>query len=315
MSARVTRRSDEAWPALPLEEWRDTYATLHLWTQIVGKVRLAQTPWVNHSWHVTLYPTAKGLTTLLIPHARAAFEIEFDFIDHQLHIRCADGGTGAFALAPQSVATFHARLLGELARLGLDVRIHGRPNELVDAIPFAEDEVHREYDPDYATRFWRVLVQVSTVLGDFRSRFRGKCSPVHYFWGGADLAVTRFSGRNAPRHPGGVPGLPDWVAEEAYSREVSSVGFWPGSDPVPYAAFYSYAYPEPEGFSSARVQPGEAFYSDDLREFIVPYDVVRESRSPAATLLAFAQSTYAAAADLGQWDRAALEHEFRAPAS
>ncbi|HUF65272.1 MAG TPA: DUF5996 family protein [Gemmatimonadaceae bacterium] len=303
----MNRNPEDTWPPLPLEEWRETYATLHLWTQIVGKVRLSLSPWVNHSWHVTLYPSATGLTTSLIPHLRGPFEIELDFVDHQLHIRCIDGRTGGFELVPRSVAAFHSLLLAELARLGLNVRIHGRPNELVDPIPFAEDEVHHSYDRDYANRFWRVLVQAARVLGDFRSRFHGKCSPVHYFWGAADLAVSRFSGRTAPRHPGGVPGLPDWVAEEAYSHEVSSCGFWPGGDPVPYPAFYSYVYPEPAGFPQARALPGDAFYSTDLREFILPYDAVRESGSPDATLLDFAESTYAAAAELGGWVRAALE--------
>ncbi len=314
MTAGVTGALKEAWPELPLEEWRDTYATLHLWTQIVGKVRLAQTPWLNHSWHATLYPNARGLTTSLIPHARGPFEIEFDFIDHRLQIRCIEGETRGFELVPQSVATFHSRLMTELARMRRDARIHGRPNELVDATPFAEDEIHKSYDPEYANRFWRVLVQVARVLGDFRSRFRGKCSPVHYFWGGADIAVTRFSGRTAPRHPGGIPHLPDWVTREAYSHEVSSCGFWPGGDQLRYAAFYSYAYPEPAGFAEAAVLPGEAFYSKDLREFVLPYDAVRESASPDATLLDFAQSTYAFAADLGRWDRAALERDVGLPA-
>ena len=297
------------WPALPLSEWKDTYATLHRWTQIVGKVRLSQSPWVNHSWHVTLYPSACGLTTALIPRADRGFEIEFDFIAHRLRIRCTDGAAGGFPLEPQSVATFHSRLMAELARLGLDVRIHGRPNELTDATPFAEDNLHRSYDPEYASRFGRVLVQVARVLGEFRARFRGKCSPVQFFWGGADVAVTRFSGRTAPEHPGGIPHLPDWVTREAYSHEVSSCGFWPGGDPVSYAAFYSYAYPEPPGFMEAKVGPDGAFYSTELREFILPYDVVREAPSPDDALLTFLQSTYEAAADLARWDRAALERD------
>lgn len=297
------------WPALPLSEWSDTYATLHRWMQIVGKVRLSQMPWVNHSWHVALYPSASGLTTSLIPRADRGFEIEFDFVAHRLHIRCTDGKTGGFPLEPQSVATFHSRLMAELARLGLNVRIHGRPNELADSVPFAEDEVHRSYDAEFANRFGRVLVQVARVLGEFRSRFRGKCSPVQFFWGGADIAVTRFSGRIAPEHPGGIPHLPDWVTREAYSHEVSSCGFWPGGDPVSYPAFYSYAYPEPPGFRNASVPPDGAFYSRDLGEFILPYDIVREALSPDAALLAFLQSTYEAAADLGSWDRAALERD------
>jgi hypothetical protein len=305
----VREHGTAVWPALPLSEWQDTYATLHRWTQIVGKVRLSQTPWVNHSWHVTLYPSATGLTTSLIPRPDRGFEIEFDFVAHRLRIRCTDGSTGGFPLEPQSVATFYSRLMAELARLGLPVRIHGRPNELPDTIPFAEDEAHRSYDPEFAGRFGRVLTQVARVLGEFRSRFRGKCSPVQYFWGGADVAVTRFSGRPAPVHPGGIPHLPDWVTREAYSQEVSSCGFWPGSDPISYAAFYAYSYPEPPGFREATVLPDGAYYSTQLGEFILPYDVVREAASPDDTLLAFLQSSYEAAADLAGWNRAALERD------
>jgi hypothetical protein len=298
-----------AWPSLPLAAWADTYATLHRWTQIVGKIRLAQSPWVNHSWHVTLYVTATGLTTSFIPYGGRAFQIDFDFVDHQLQVRSSDGGRAGFALEPQSVATFHRRVVEELNRLDLRVRFNGRPSEIADAIRFDADEIHRAYDRDYANRFWRVLLNCDRVFGEFRARFVGKCSPVHFFWGAPDLAVTRFSGREAPPHPGGVPGLPDWVAREAYSHEVSSAGFWPGGGPIPHAAFYSYAYPEPAGFAQARVEPDGAFYSADLREFVLPYDVVRESKSPDATLLAFLQSTYDAAADLGRWDRRALERD------
>jgi len=299
----------ELWPSLPLEAWSDTYATLHRWTQIVGKVRLAQTPWLNHSWHVTLYVTARGLSTSPIWCGTRMFEIELDFVTHQVAVQSTDGGRGGFALEPQSVARFYARLMAELDKLGLRVKIVPTPNELPDAIPLDQDETHRAYDRDYANRFWRVLVQADRIFKEFRARFIGKCSPIHFFWGAPDLAVTRFSGRRAPTHPGGVPHLPDWVAREAYSHEVSSCGFWPGGGPIPHAAFYSYAYPEPAGFSAAPVKPSAAFYSADLREFILPYDAVREARDPDATLLDFLQATYEAAADLAKWDRAALERQ------
>jgi len=303
----------EPWPSLPLEAWSDTHATLHLWAQIVGKVRLAQTPWVNHAWHATLYVTARGLTTSPIPHGTRTFEIDFDFIDHRLIVRASDGGVGGFALEPQTVAAFHAHLLDELNGLGLPVTIHARPNEVPDPIPFHRDDVHRAYDAEYAHRFWRILVQVDRVFKTFRVRFGGKCSPVHFFWGAPDLAVTRFSGRAAPEHPGGVPNLPDWVARDAYSHEVSSAGFWAGGGPIPYPAFYSYAYPEPPGFADAPVIPREAFYSPDLHEFILAYDVVRQSDAPDDTLLEFLQSTYEAASDLGGWDRASLDRRADPP--
>ena len=297
----------EPWPSLPLEAWSETCATLHLWTQIVGKIRLVQSPWVNHSWHVTLYVTSRGLTTSPIPHGVRTFQIDFDFVAHRLVVQSGDGGTGGFALEAQSVAAFHGRLMGELDRLGLHVDIYRMPNEIENPIRFDQDETHRSYDPEYAHRFWRILVQADRVFKEFRARFLGKCSPVHFFWGAADLAVTRFSGRRAPEHPGGIPNLPDWVTREAYSHEVSSCGFWAGGGPIPYPAFYSYAYPEPAGFSTASFQPSAAFYSKDLGELILPYDAVRESESPESTLLEFLQSTYEAAANLAQWDRGALE--------
>jgi Family of unknown function (DUF5996) len=298
---------DAVWPSLPLEAWSDTCATLHLWTQIVGKIRLAQTPWVNHSWHATLYVTSRGLTTSPIPYETRTFEIAFDFISHQLTLQTSDGRVAGLPLEARSVSAFYRRLMDEMGKLGIQVRIRKTPNEVPDAVPFDQDEVHKAYDPDYANRFWRVLVQADRVFKRFRSRFIGKCSLVHFFWGAPDLAVTRFSGRRAPEHPGGVPNLPDRVTREAYSHEVSSCGFWPGGGPVPHAAFYSYAYPEPGGFSEAAVEPAGAFYSKDLREFILPYDVVRLASSPDETLLAFLQTTYEAAADRAQWDRAALE--------
>jgi hypothetical protein len=270
-------------------------------------VRLAQTPWVNHSWHVTLYVTARGLSTSPIPHGTRTFAIEFDFVDHRLTIESSDGRVQHVPLEPQSVATFYSRLMAALAALDLPVRIHTTPNEIADAIPFDRDETHRSYDGEYASRFWRVLSQADRVLKIFRSRFRGKCSPVHFFWGAADLAVTRFSGRPAPEHPGGVPNLPDWVAREAYSHEVSSCGFWAGGGPIAYPVFYSYAYPAPPGFADARVRPDEAFYSQELGEFLLSYDRVRLADSPDDTLLEFLQSTYEAAATLAEWDRQSLE--------
>ena len=300
-------RREEAWPAIPLEAWSDTCATLHLWTQIAGKIRLAKSPPVNHSWHVTLYVTATGLTTSPIPDGSRVFQIDFDFLAHELVIRTSDGGVGGFPLEPQSVAAFYRRLMEEMASLELRVDIHGKPNEVTVAIPFDEDETHRAYDAERVTAFWRALVQADRVFHVFRAGFLGKASPVHFFWGAPDLAVTRFSGRRAPEHPGGVPNLPDRVTREAYSHEVSSCGFWPGGGAIAYPAFYSYAYPEPPGFSTAPVAPRQAFYSADLREFVLPYDTVREAASPDDTLLEFLQSTYEAAADLARWDRGELE--------
>jgi hypothetical protein len=303
----------DQWPSLPLDGWADTFATLHLWTQVVGKIRLSQSPWTNHSWHVTLYVTAKGLSTSPVPYGSRMFEIEFDFIGDVLTIQSSDGRTATVPLAPQSVATFYSRVMKAMADLDLAVHIHTTPNEIPDAIPFEHDETHRSYDREYALRFWRVLVQTDRLLKVFRARFTGKSSPVHFFWGGADLAVTRFSGRPAPPHPGGIPNLPDWVTREAYSHEVSSCGFWPGGGAVAYPAFYSYAYPEPPGFPAARAEPAEAFYSSDLREFIVPYDAIRTASSPDDTLLAFLQTTYEAAATLAAWDRRSLERPFCPP--
>jgi hypothetical protein len=298
----------EMWPALPYEAWKDTYVTLHLWTQIVGKIRLAQTPWTNHSWHVTLYVTARGLTTSPIPHDGRAFQIDFDFVDHALSILTSDGAARRLALEPQSVADFHDRLLTALAEVGIRVRIHGRPNEVADPIPFREDCEHAAYDGDHAQRFWRVLLQVDRVLKQFRTRFLGKVSPVHFFWGSFDHAVTRFSGRRAPPHAGGILNLPDAVTREAYSHEVSSAGFWPGGGAIDYPAFYSYAYPTPADFAAAPVRPQGAFFHEQLGEFILPYDAVRTAPAPDALLLDFLQTTYEAAADRANWDRAALEY-------
>jgi hypothetical protein len=278
-----------------------------MWTQIVGKIRLTLSPWVNHSWHVTLYVTSRGLTTSPIPHGLQTFEITFDFIEHRLLIDKSDGARWILELKPQSVAEFYRSLMKALQDLDLGVTINTTPNEIQDAIPFEQDEQHRSYDREYANRFWRVLVQSDRVFKEFRSRFCGKCSPVHFFWGSFDLAVTRFSGRPAPPHPGGVPHLPDAVTREAYSQEVSSLGFWPGNDAFPTPIYYSYAYPEPPGFSEAKIQPEAARYDSKLREFVLPYDAVRTAENPDNVLLDFAQSTYDAASTLGKWDREGLQ--------
>ena len=307
MSVTPASSKLEQWPQLPLQAWQETYATLHLWTQIVGKIRMARSAWCNHSWHVTLYVTPRGLSTSPIPHGPRSFQIELDFVDHRLIIESSHQARRSLPLEPQSVADFYARLMHTLDELELPVRIFARPSEIPDPIAFDRDQVHRAYDPEYANRFGRILVQVDRIFKQFRSRFIGKCSPVHFFWGAPDLAVTRFSGRSAPEHPGGIPNLPDSITREAYSHEVSSCGFWPGGGPVAYPAFYAYAYPEPPGFAQAPVQPEGAFYSPEMREFLLPYDRVRESADPDQTLLEFLQSTYDAAANLGRWDRPALE--------
>ena len=278
-----------------------------MWTQIVGKIRLRSAPWWNHSWHTTLYVTSRGLTTTAMPHGDVSFQLDFDLVDHQLVVQKSDGAVFRMQLQSQTVADFYADLMDALRRMDLAVRIHGKPNEVENPIPFAKDTTHRSYDAERVQRFWRALVQSDRVFRTFRGQFIGKCSPVHLFFGALDLAVTRFSGRRAPLHPGGIPNLPDAITQEAYSHEVSSCGFWPGGGAIAYPAYYSYAYPEPPGFANARVQPGQAFYSPDLREFILPYDAVRQSVDPDATLLAFLQSTYEAAADLASWNRAELE--------
>ena len=296
-----------AWPELPYAAWKDTYATLHLWTQMVGKIRLVQTPWLNHSWHVVLYVSPRGLTTSAIPYGDRTFQLDFDFLNHVLLASTDDGSHREVGLFPRPVAEFYADLMQSLAELDIQVRIHEMPNELPEPIRFSEDRTHASYDPDYVQRLWRILLQVERVLYAFRTAFIGKCSPVHFFWGSFDLAVTRFPGRRAPLHPGGVPYLPDAVAQEAYSHEVSSAGFWPGNDVIPYPAFYSYAYPEPPGFARAAIRPAEAFYSEDLSEYILPYEAVRSAADPDQALMDFLTSTYEAAASLGKWDRAALE--------
>jgi Family of unknown function (DUF5996) len=295
------------WPELPVATWRDTYSTLHLWTQIVGKIRLSRAPWLNHSWHVTLYVTARGLTTSPIPDGARTFQIDFDFIDHALRISTSDGAMRQFALPGQSVASFYASVMAALAELGIHLVIDEMPNELPEPVRFSQDNQHASYDRDAVRRFFQILVNADRVFKQFRTGFLGKASPVHFFWGSFDLAATRFSGRRAPRHPGGVPHLSDEVACEAYSHEESSAGFWPGSGAIDYPAFYSYAYPEPAGFRATPVRPNAAFFSEALGEFILPYDAVRTAAQPDQALLEFLQSTYEAAANCAKWDRDALE--------
>src|SRR5215471_5899133 len=300
--------ADTVWPDLPYDHWRETAATLQLWTQIVGKVRLTLTPWLNHGWQVPLYVTARGLGTSPIPAGSEILEIEFDFISHRLVARTSRGEERELPLEPQTVADFHRRVIDLLNGIGVEVAIQEMPNEVPHPIRFSEDRAHAAYDAAAVHRFWRALVHADRVFKLFRTGFLGKASPVHFFWGSFDLAVTRFSGRTAPLHPGGVPHLADAVAREAYSHEVSSAGFWPGGGgPIEYAAFYSYAYPAPDGFAAATVKPKKAFFSKELGEFLLPYDAVRTARDPDAALMEFLQSTYAAAADLAKWDRKTLE--------
>ncbi|HEX8776214.1 MAG TPA: DUF5996 family protein [Pyrinomonadaceae bacterium] len=292
----------EAWPSLPLEEWEETRATLHMWTQVVGKIRLEQTPLVNHWWNVPLYVTARGLTTSAMPYEDRSFQIDFDFISHRLLIECSDGSTNSLALAPMAVADFYEQVIGLLRELGIEVKIWTMPVEIENPIRFEEDRQHASYDPEYANRFWRILVQADRIFTDFRSRFIGKVSPIHFFWGSFDLAVTRFSGRPAPERPGADP-----ITREAYSHEAISHGFWPGGGPVKGPAFYSYTAPEPDGLKQAKVRPASAFYSLEMSEFLLMYEDVRKAASPADDLMEFLQSTYEAGADLAKWERAALE--------
>jgi len=291
------------WPPIPFAEWRTTVTALHLYLQIVGKYRLARTPWVNHAWHATFYSTPRGLTTSLVPDGEGGIEVQFDFIDHRVLAQCGSGASEDFPLEPMSVAEFHGKFVRMIEILGGDATFHGKPNELEDNTPFVEDSAPRPYDADAVTRFHRALVTINRIFQEFRTGFRGKVSPVHLFWGSFDLAVTRFSGKSAPLHPGGIPNLPDDVTQEAYSHEVSSAGFWAGGGPVDDAAFYAYAYPGPEGFSDAPAEPKAAYFDNDFGEFILPYEAVRTSADPESTLLAFLESTYEAAASLGNWDR------------
>jgi len=300
-------QTSAVWPELPYSAWHETCATLHLWTQIIGKIRLAQTPWLNHSWHVALYVTSRGLTTSPIPHGSRTFEIEFDFLRHVLAIDVSDGASRRIPLEPRTVADFHAAVTSALEELGIPVRITDYPCEVAGAKRFSEDRAHFAYDHEYAQRFWKVLVQVDRVFKQFRTGFIGKASPVHFFWGSFDIAVTRFSGRRGPAFTGKVPGLHPAVMQDAYSHEVSSAGFWPGGNGVDYAAFYSYAYPTPAQFKSFPVQPQGAAFNAALGEYLLPYDEVRTAANPNDALLAFLQSTYQAAAGSASWDRAALE--------
>jgi Family of unknown function (DUF5996) len=299
-------------PALPYAQWKETCQTLHLWTQVVGKVRLAFTPWLNHGWHATFYVTSRGLTTSPIPHGERTFNVEFDLFDHRLVIRTSDGTEECLALRPQTVAAFYTELMAALKRLGIEATIKELPCEIAGAIPFSQDFVHASYDPQYASRFQHVLVQVDRVFKQFRTGFVGKASPVHFFWGSFDLAVTRFSGRRAPLFQGSTPGVAQKVMQDAYSHEVSSAGFWPGGNGVD-ASFYSYAYPAPAGFAKAPVLPAAASFSETLGEFLLPYEAVRTASDPDAVLLEFLQSTYEAAATLAQWDRAAFERPVGIP--
>jgi hypothetical protein len=306
-AGHIARSTSSDWPELPLAEWADTCATLHLWTQVVGKIRLAHAPMINHWWQVPLYVTCRGLTTSPIPYGGSSFQIDFDFIDHTLIIETSRGAIETITLGPRTVADFYMEVMGRLRGLGLPTRIWTMPVEIPDAIPFEQDRTHASYDPEYAHRFWRILLQTDRIFTRFRAQFLGKVSPVHFFWGSFDLAVTRFSGRAAPRLAGSSPNLGDWVMQEAYSHEVSSCGFWPGNGGFGKAAFYSYAYPEPQGFASAPPAPNGTYYDPDLSQFILPYDAVRQAKSPDDDLMRYLLSTYGAAADLGRWDRAALE--------
>ena len=305
----IEEKVGDIWPDLPFGDWAETCVTLQLWTQVVGKVRLACAPHVNHWWQVPLYVTCGGLTTSPMPYGSRMFQIDFDFIDHRLAIVASDGARESFALAPMSVADFYREVMGRLRALGIDVRIWSMPVEIADPIPFERDHEHAAYDAVFAQRFWRVLVQVHRVFTDFRARFVGKVSPVHFFWGSFDLAVTRFSGRVAPRHPGNVPNLADFVAREAYSHEVSSCGFWPGNGGFGRPTFYAYAYPEPAGFADVTLRTRGAFHSAEMGEFLLPYDAVRQTDAPDDALTDFLQDTYEAAANLARWERAALERE------
>lgn len=298
--------SREAWPPLPLQDWEDTCVTLHMWTQIVGKIRLALAPHINHWWQVPLYVSSRGLTTSPMPYEAHTLTIEFNFLDHVLETRTSAGEEQYVTLAPRSVADFYEEVMARLQEVRMPVTIRPRPVEIMESIPFEEDDEHASYDEAYVERFWQALIQADRVLTQFRGAFIGKASPVQFFWGSFDLAVTRFSGRKAPPHPGGMPNVGDWVMREAYSHELSSAGFWPGSPGID-AAFYSYAYPEPDGFKGASVRPKAATYHEELGEFVLPYENVRQAEKPEEALMQFLQSTYEAAAELGDWDRLALE--------
>ena len=307
-----TARDVDVWPELPQSAWSETCATLQLWTQVVGKIRLALTPPLNHTWNVTLYPTARGLTTSPMPHGFRMLQIDFDFIDHALLLETSDGARATIALKPMTVAAFYQQVMAALDGLGTPVRIWQMPMEVEQPVPFDQDQTHQAYDPEYVQRFWRILLQTTRVFGIFRARFTGKVSPIHLFWGALDLACTRFSGRPAPEHPS-MAGLPDRVTRDAYSHEVSSCGFWPGAPGIE-ALFYSYAYPQPPGYAESPIAPATAGFNAQLGEFVLPYEAVRTSSEPDAALLQFLQSTYEAAANCAHWDRAALESVPATPA-
>ena len=298
---------EQKWPALSYQKGKATFDTLHMFSQIVGKIKLATLPWVNHSWHITLYVTPTGLATHHMPYKNENFEIDFDFIQHQLKITTDKGELRKFSLHGISVADFYKKIFEELHDLGIDIKIKPVPVELANPIPFKEDTVHATYEDDQVTAFHIALLRIQEVFMEFRSGFKGKCSPIHFFWGGFDLALSFFSGRRAPKHPGGVPGMPDWVAVEAYCREVSSAGFWTGNDSLPEPAFYCYLYPEPEGYKTAKIQPNGAYYNTALGEFILPYSEVQKAENPGKVLLEFLYSTYHLGADLAKWDREILE--------
>ncbi|MEO6221215.1 MAG: DUF5996 family protein, partial [Ginsengibacter sp.] len=307
---KMNTYKNQLWPELIFEDQKDTLATVHLWTQIVGKIRLKKTPWTNHSWHVTLDVSPLGLTTGSIPYEDGIFNIDFDFVNDLLIITTSSGNVEKMKLYARSVASFYKELFEKLKALGVDIFIYATPNEIEPAIPFEKDETHQSYDHDQIKLFWEALITVNNIFTKFRAKFVGKCSPVHLFWGAFDLAVTRFSGRKAPKHPGGSPNMPLEVMQESYSHEVSSCGFWPGNEQFPHAIFYSYCYPSPEEFGKQTVQPKEAFYSKEMGEFILVYDVMRQSSDPENTLIQFLQSTYEAAAKVGNWNRESLEFDF-----
>ncbi|WP_074493177.1 DUF5996 family protein [Mucilaginibacter polytrichastri] len=291
------------WPQLDYQQLKETIATVHMWTQMVGKVRLIQTPWINHSWHVTLYVSPIGLTTGSIPYHEGSFQIDLDFIDHQLHIFTSAGKKTSFSLGAKTIAGFYIELMDNLKAVGIDTAIYAVPNEVEPAIPFLENHIPCTYHADVMHNYWQALVKINNVFTKFRAVFDGKCSPVHFFWGAFDLAVTRFSGRKAPLHPGGAPNIPVAVMQEAYSQEVSSCGFWPGSDQYPNPAFYAYCYPTPNDFGAQKVAPEGAFYSKEMGEYLLPYHVVQQAADPEASLLGFLQTTYNAAAVTGNWDK------------
>ena len=301
---------NSTWPDLRFKDLKETLETVHLWTQIVGKVRLVKMPWLNHSWHVTLYVSPRGLTTGSIPYEKGLFQIDFDFISHRLTISTSENGQYQFGLYQRTVSSFYGELFEKLSTAEVEAVIYARPNELETAIPFEKDEVHFRYDPVQIHLFWQALVKIEAVFTRFRAQFNGKCSPVHFFWGAFDLAVTRFSGRKAPKHPGGAPNMPLEVMQEAYSHEVSSCGFWPGSGAFPHPVFYAYCYPTPESFKTQPIKPAAAFYSTEMGEFMLRYEDVRNAADPEAFLTTFLQSTYEAAANTGNWDRAALECDY-----